>query len=535
MTQKIQKLLIAQGGELSSRIQETCSHQGVATVAIFSEADKGLSFVESASEAVCVGPGSVGDPYLNVDAILSAARHSGADTIHPGCGALAERADFADAVRDAGLTFVGPQTEVLQKAASPAEANAVAEAAGVSVVSQRLRAGARQLEVPILGDQSGNIVRLFELDCFLPEPRQKPITETPAPRLRGELRETLWEAAIKIGQLLRYQNVGTVEFVIDAQGQYFFKKINPRLPVAYRLIENTTGINLVEEQLRLAAGHALGGSQSLFPLRQDHINQHCSAIEARLCLEASTVNRPPRPVTISYFGLPMVDYAWVDSAVEAGSLVPSDHDSTLVNLIAFGASREKARLRLIDALRQLVIHGVTTNRDGLIAVLGSQPFCDAQVNSKSTESSEDVVVQRDLKLDRLTLWAAAVWTATNARERAPEIPLGFRVDWRHRDRVGLQVMLTPVGKDSVEETVQVQPALPDGDARQPFALQHDGDAVMASWEPHNQEAHQGWFTAAGHRYRAVIQAVEGRLWVSLGGRTACFQQPRRFGGQTSER
>ncbi len=431
----ITRVLVANRGEIARRVFRTCRTLGIATVAVFADPDAGAPFVAEADAAVRLPGAAAADTYLRADLIVDAARRSGADAIHPGYGFLSENADFARAVIDAGLTWVGPGPDaiaamgakiaakqlmadagvavldrldpetissadlpVLIKASAggggrgmrtvtdladlPAElAAARAEAGGAfgdeTVFCEPYLATGRHLEVQVLADDHGTVWAVGERECSIQRRHQKIIEEAPSPlaqRVEG-MRERLFDAARTAARAIGYTGAGTVEFLADDDGRFFFLEMNTRLQVEHPVTECTTGLDLVAAQLDIAAGARLAAAP---PAAHGH------AIEARLYAEDPAANWRPQTGTATCFAIPGVDVEFdvtpasaglrLDSGVGAGSVVSSHYDAMLAKVIAWAPTRSQATARLAAALAGARLHGVVTNRDLLVNVLRHKAF-----------------------------------------------------------------------------------------------------------------------------------------------------------------
>ncbi len=442
----LSKLLIANRGEIALRIIRTASRLGVTTVAVVSEPDRGAPYARLAGEVVEIGPGPAAESYLRGDRIIAAAKATGAEAIHPGYGFLAENADVAEAVRAAGLVFVGPSPEAMRRMGGKAEAKAIAAAAGVPVVpgyagarqdartlarearrigypvlikavaggggrgmrlvereedmaaaleSARREAEAsfgdgrvlleklidnpRHIEVQVFGDRHGNVVHLYERDCSLQRRNQKVIEEAPAPGMPSELRARMCEAAVACARAVEYEGAGTVEFLVEggslsAGSDWYFIEMNTRLQVEHPVTEAITGLDLVEWQLRVAAGERL-------PLVQNEIAGSGHAIEARLCAEDPAGGFLPSVGPVLRFDPPSGEGIRVDSGVEQGSIIPPYYDSMIATLIASGPDRATAIERLVQALKGTLVAGPRTNAVFLHALLTHPAFAAGRMDT----------------------------------------------------------------------------------------------------------------------------------------------------------
>ena len=403
------------------------------TVAIFSEADRESLHVRQADEAFCVGPGPVPRSYLNIPNVVSTALITGCDAIHPGYGFLAENARFAQICADHGLTFIGPRPEVIAAMGDKATAKRVMREAGVATTPgtdildtldealraaeeigypvllkataggggkgmrvvensgemERAYAGAtaeaeasfkdgrvymekliidpRHIEVQVLGDEYGNVVHLGERDCSVQKPsHQKLIEESPAPHLSDRARATLLEMAVRACKHVRYSNAGTLEFLISGDDAYFME-MNTRIQVEHPVTEMVYSVDLVKEQIRIAAGEPLGYGQTDLALRGH-------AIECRINAEDPTNGFAPQAGTLTRVLFPGGPGVRIDTHVFSGALVPPYYDSMIAKIIAFGASREAAIVRMDRALRETVVEGVNTTIDYCLQILAEPQF-----------------------------------------------------------------------------------------------------------------------------------------------------------------
>ena len=430
LARRFDKLLIANRGEIACRIIRTAKRMGVRTVAVYSDADRDALHVTLADEAVLIGPPPAKDSYLAIDGIIEAARTAGAEAIHPGYGFLSENADFAQACADAGLVFVGPSAETIRLMGSKSAAKALMESSGVPVVpgyhgedqsfatlaaaadrigypvlvkasagggGRGMRvvgkadeldeavAGAkreasaafgndqlliekyilkpRHIEVQVFGDTHGNVVSLFERECTLQRRHQKVVEEAPSVAITPERRAAMSAAARAAAQAAGYVGAGTIEFIVDDAGFYFIE-MNTRLQVEHPVTEMVTGLDLVEWQLRVAFGESL-------PPPPNEPNGH--AIEARIYAEDADKGFLPSTGTITQWREPAGAGIRVDTGFRAGDTVTPYYDALLAKLIAWGADRPQALERLVAALGEFEIAGVTTNL-AFLELLMSHPL-----------------------------------------------------------------------------------------------------------------------------------------------------------------
>jgi len=441
------KILIVNRGEIAIRVIRACKELGIRTVAVYSEADADALHVRHAEEAVLIGSPAARESYLNVEKLLAAAKESGVDAVHPGYGFLSENAEFAQAVRDAGLTFIGPPTEAICLMGDKAESKIRMKAAGVPTVPgaeglesleefrqaareigypvlvkaaaggggkgmrevwdekdlldaiesakrealnafgdetllvEKYLARARHIEFQVFGDQHGHVTHLFERECSIQRRHQKIIEETPSPLLNDDLRNRMGEAAAAAARAVNYTNAGTVEFIVDPDTrEFYFLEMNTRLQVEHPITEMVLGIDLVQWQIRAAAGEP-------FPYVPDDFCQRGHAIEARLYAEDPANGFLPSTGLIYRFVEPRGPGIRVDSGVADGSEVSHFYDPMLAKIIVQAEDRATAIQRMQAALRRTVVHGVTTNVDFLQSVLAHPDFQDAQMTTQWTEKT----------------------------------------------------------------------------------------------------------------------------------------------------
>jgi propionyl-CoA carboxylase alpha chain len=494
MSVTIQKLLVANRGEIASRVFRTCRTMDIATVAVYSDADGALPFVSDADEAVHLPGNTPAETYLRGDLLIEAARRTGADAIHPGYGFLSENAGFARECAAAGITFVGPTPdaidamgskiaakELMREAGVPVLPGAVFDSAGEpdagqlktaaaeigypvlvkaafggggrgmrivhgiddlteAVASARREAAAafgngtvflerfvespRHIEVQIVGDQAGTVVHLFERECSIQRRYQKIIEEAPSPVVDDALRAQLCQAAVTAGKAIGYVGAGTVEFVLDASGSFYFLEVNTRLQVEHPVTELITGVDLVKLQLDIAAGAPIPDEVS-----QAQISGH--AIEARLYAEDVAAGYLPTSGDVHTFEFTAADGLRIDAGFASGTRVSTFYDSMLAKVIGFGATRDDARRRLASSLSRARLHGVTTNRDLLVAILREDEFAAGAIDTGYLERHpyDELVPARGEDALAVHVLAAALADQAARRGQAPVLaglPSGFR-------------------------------------------------------------------------------------------------------------
>jgi acetyl-CoA carboxylase, biotin carboxylase subunit len=441
----VKRLLVANRGEIALRVVRAAKDLGIETVAVFSEADANAAHVRLADSAVPIGKSPVGKSYLRGDAIVEAAVEAGADAVHPGYGLLSERADFARACEAAGLTFVGPDADAIDKMGDKVAARVAADKAGVPTVPgsdgavasvdeaasiadsigypvmikaagggggrgirvvrdeaalrkqfpmasgeagkafgdprmylERFVERARHVEVQVLGDGS-DVVHLFERECSLQRRRQKVVEEALSPGISSETRAAMTTAAVDLAKAVAYRSAGTVEFLVDDEtGDFFFMEMNTRIQVEHPITEWICGVDLVAEQLRIAAGEGLR-------LAQDDIDPRGTAIEFRLTAEDPGNDFFPCPGPVERVNMPSGPWVRVDTWLEGGGEVSPFYDSLLAKVIVWGADRAEAIARSRRALSEIVVEGVKTTVPLLSAILAEEWFTTADFHTGTLE------------------------------------------------------------------------------------------------------------------------------------------------------
>lgn len=434
MSHTFDSVLVANRGEIAVRVLRSARALGYRTIAVYSEADADAPHVAMADEAVCIGAPAVGESYLNAQKVLDAALRTGAQAIHPGYGFLSENGDFARACLDAGIVFVGPSAEAidlmgnkaaakrrmldagvpcipgyqsqdqsddaLRSAASEigvplmvkaaaggggrgmrlvedlddlhtALADARSEAANAfgsgELILEKAVLRCRHVEVQVFGDSQGNVVFLGERDCSVQRRHQKVVEEAPCVVMTAELRRAMGDAAVAAAKSIHYVGAGTVEFLLDTEGSFYFLEMNTRLQVEHPVTELVTHLDLVEMQLRVAQGHTLA-------IEQPEVVLDGHAIEVRLYAEDTAKDFLPASGVVATWVPPEGEGIRVDHSLQSGQAVTPFYDPMIAKIIAWGEDRETARRRLIRALANTVVLGVTTNRQFLLDVLNKDSF-----------------------------------------------------------------------------------------------------------------------------------------------------------------
>ena len=568
-------VLVANRGEIAVRVIRTLRAMGIRSVAVFSDADAGARHVAEADIAVHIGPSAARESYLNIDAVVAAARRTGAQAVHPGYGFLSENAQFAAALRDAGIVFIGPPVGAIQTMGDKIAAKAAASAFGVPVVpgvsrpglsdddlvagaeevgfpvlvkpsaggggkgmrvvhepgqlpaavaSARREAAAafgddtlflerfvlnpRHIEVQVLADGYGNVVHLGERECSLQRRHQKVVEEAPSPLLDEATRARIGAAACDTARSVDYSGAGTVEFIVSADrpDEFFFMEMNTRLQVEHPVPEMVTGVDLVEQQVRIAAGEKLS-------IAQDDITMTGHAIEARVYAEDPGRGFLPTGGRVFDLVEPQGPGVRVDSGLACGSVIGSDYDPMLSKVIAHAADRAGALRALDRALADTAVLGVTTNIEFLRFLLADPDVTAGRLDTglldrrapgfqPATAQDRDLVAAAAYKW--LRAWPQAVadlWAAPSGWRIGHHAPTTYRLQSGERtDHVHLTG--TPAAANAVIE---------DG---RPHSLSASlaGDRLAVTFD--------------GVRTDYVVAADDGRVWLAGGDRTLAVEEVR---------
>ncbi|MDA0348002.1 MAG: acetyl-CoA carboxylase biotin carboxylase subunit [Verrucomicrobia bacterium] len=460
----INKILIANRGEIALRIVRACRELGIKTLAVYSEADEQSLHVQLADEAICIGPAAASQSYLKSDRIISAAEISDVDAIHPGYGFLSEKADFVEQCESCKIIFIGPNSSIIRNMGDKAlaiesmrkigvptvpgsngvikdvkEAVKIAESIGYPVLIKAVSGGGgkgmrvahnsvafgkefesarneaekafgdssvylekfivnpRHIEFQILADNHGNVIHLGERDCSVQRRHQKLVEEAPSPFLSEELRQEMGAVAVKAAKAVGYTNAGTIEFLVDESGNYYFIEMNTRIQVEHTVTEEVTDIDLIKEQIRIADGQHLR-----FKQEDIVINRH--AIECRINAEDPLRNFAPCPGTIGLYYPPGGHGVRLDSHIYGGYQVPPHYDSMIGKLITYGRSREIAMDRMYRALGEFIITGIKTTIPFSKAIMQDPVFRSGQATTKFVEdfierSNLDALTQSNHNLE----------------------------------------------------------------------------------------------------------------------------------------
>jgi len=469
------KVLVANRGEIAVRVMRSLREMGIASVAVYSEADRQALHVRMADEAYCVGPAASAESYLRADKILQVAKDSGAQAIHPGYGFLSENADFARACQAAGVVFIGPHPRAIVEMGEKTRARTIMEKAGVPLVPGTKAAiedaaealeisrkmgfpvlvkaaaggggkgmrrvdsaddfiaafeGARRealssfgngdvyvekyvidpkhVEIQVLADGHGNVVHLYERDCSVQRRHQKIIEETPCTTLHEETRRKMGEVAVMAAKAVDYIGAGTVEFLLDAEQNFYFLEMNTRLQVEHPITEMITGLDLVRWQVRIAAGEAL-------PFDQSGVSRRGAAIECRIYAEDPDNKFMPSPGKITYLHNPQGPGVRQDSGVYSGATVSVHYDPMISKLVVWAEDRDQAISRMKRALSEMVVAGITTNIEFHQEVLSHPGFIEGGYD---TEFVPKMLVEREKPQNQYA--EQAEWAAVIAAHRRDE-------------------------------------------------------------------------------------------------------------------
>jgi acetyl-CoA carboxylase biotin carboxylase subunit len=478
----MKKILVANRGEIAVRIIRACRDMGIPAVAIYSDADRTSLHVLEAEEALNVGPAPPLESYLNIDAVIEAARKAGADAIHPGYGFLAENSRFAARCEDEGITFIGPTSRALSLVGDKIRSRETMKAEGVPIIPGMLGKGAdfseyrtaaaemgypvlvkasaggggkgmtivrseddlagaleassrvamsafgddtvyieklierpRHVEFQVLADTYGNVVHLFERECSIQRRHQKIVEESPSTALDDSLRARMGETAVRAARVVDYTNAGTVEFLLDEDGNFYFLEVNARVQVEHPVTEFVTGVDIVREQILVASGERLGFSQ-------DELVQRGHAIECRIYAEDPRNGFLPSAGRVTLFREPSGPGVRHDCGIYAGWEVPVHYDPILSKLIVHAGDREGARRRMLRALSETAILGIETTIEYLRKIIANPAFAAGDTQTDFIErhmsdwESSDPAGDGDSDLADIALIAGALMLST---DRAP--------------------------------------------------------------------------------------------------------------------
>lgn len=435
------KILIANRGEIAVRIIRACREMGIATVAVYSEADREALHTQLADEAVCIGPAAATDSYLNMEQILSACIATKADAIHPGFGFLSENSRFVEMCEKCNITFIGPTAEMMDKMGNKSQARLTMIEAGVPVVpgtkepvydakrgavlaesigypvmikassggggkGMRIALGPddfeenfkvaqlesvrgfgdntmyiekyvqepRHIEFQIMADKYGNVVQFGERDCSIQRNHQKMIEESPSVALTPELRRRMGDASVRAAKAVHYESAGTIEFLLDKDKNFYFMEMNTRIQVEHPVTEMVSGVDLMKEMIRVAAGEPLS-------VKQEDIHLQGHAMECRINAEDPAHHFRPCPGVIEEIHLPGGNGVRIDTAAYNGYEIPPFYDSMIAKVIVHGRTRQEAIDKMRSTLGELIIDGVTTNVDFQYEILDNEDFQAGEITT----------------------------------------------------------------------------------------------------------------------------------------------------------
>ena len=435
------RVLVANRGEIAVRVIRALRGMGIPSVAVYSKEDQDSLHGRLAEERVCIGEGSSRNSYLNMDTLITVAKNTGCDAIHPGYGFLSENAQFAEKCRENDICFIGPSPEVIDGMGNKSQARAKMREAGVPVVpgslnalydvkealeeakamgfpvmikassggggkgmrecysegdfenefltAQRESANAfsddamyleklilepRHVEVQIMGDSFGNVIALGERDCSIQRNHQKLVEESPSPIVTAESRKAMMEAAVNAAKAVSYVGAGTIAFIVDQEGNFYFMEMNTRIQVEHGVTELVTDTDLVIEQIRVCAGEPLS-------MKQEEVLLRGHAIECRINAEIPEKNFMPSPGTITALHLPGGNGVRVDTAIYTGYKIPMEYDSMIAKVLVHGKDRQEAIRKMKGALEEMLVLGVETNLDFQYKIMQSEAFVEGKVDT----------------------------------------------------------------------------------------------------------------------------------------------------------
>lgn len=477
---KIKKILIANRGEIACRIIQTCKENGIISVALYSDADKKALHVMMADESIHIGNSPAKESYLDMEKIINVAKEANCDAIHPGYGFLSENWQFNKKVTEAGLIFIGPNPESMRLLGSKTESRdtmlsnnipvvpgwkskeadwqeylSQAEKIGFPVLIKAAGGGGgkgmrvvrnssdfkssfesaqrealsafsnnevfiekfienpRHIEFQVVADKFGNYIHLNERECSIQRRHQKIIEETPSVALSPELRNEMGNIAIAACRATNYDNIGTVEFLLDNTGRYYFLEVNARIQVEHPITEETTGFDLVKMQIDIAEGKELN-------IKQENVQSQGHSIECRIYAEDGNHNFMPSSGAILLLKEPKGKGIRYDSGIYEGFEVPIFYDPIMAKLIVKGANREEARLRLIEALKNNVILGVSTSIEYMLNILESDKFISGETFTDTIDKDYTQFITKERKYKEIAIAASAVKSDTRTKNEVSE-------------------------------------------------------------------------------------------------------------------
>ena len=572
-----EKILIANRGEIACRVIKTARRMGIKTVAVYSEADANARHVRLADEAVLIGPAAVKESYLVIDKIIAAARQTGAQAIHPGYGFLSENEDFCHACDEAGVVFIGPPVAAIQAMGSKSEAKKIMGAAGVPltpgyhgddqdpellkreadgigypvlikaaaggggkgmrlveraedfldllgsckreaissfgddhVLIEKYITRPRHIEIQVFGDTQGNCVYLFERDCSVQRRHQKVLEEAPAPGMTPERRAAMGQAAVDAAKAVGYVGAGTVEFIANQDGSFYFMEMNTRLQVEHPVTEMITGLDLVEWQLRVASGEPL-------PLAQEQLQIRGHALEARIYAEDPDKGFLPSTGALLHLSPPAENlHVRVDTGVEEGDEISPHYDPMIAKLIVWDQNRDRALARMLQALAEYRVVGVSNNISFLSRLTACPAFANADLDTGLIER-EKAYLFPEAKATPAEVWQVAALAELlreanrgAARARRDEDPLS---PWHARDGWRLNASAK---RDLIFRLGEEQKAVNVAYRADGYTLTVDGKSVEARGELNDRGLLR--VELDGMRMDATVVAANEKRHVFLHGR-----------------
>lgn len=466
---------MANRGEIAVRIMRTAKKLGITTVAVYSEVDKDSLHVSFADEAYYIGEQELSETYLNINKIIDVAKRYGCDAVHPGYGFMAENPAFVNACNKASITFIGPSTNAMKimgnkiearefvktlkvpltegitgsmetllsagkKIAYPLLVKAAAGGGGKgmrivynekelvdaiestsreaksyfgdeTVYIEKFIENPRHIEIQVLGDNFGNVIHLFERECSIQRRYQKIIEESPSPTLTQKVRLKMGEAAVSIGKAIGYNNAGTIEFLVDKDLNFYFLEMNTRIQVEHPVTEMVTGIDIIEEQIFIAAGNPLR-------LKQEDIKQHGHSIESRIYAEDPSNNFLPSPGKMYLFKEPGMSDIRIETGISKSTEIKSFFDPMICKLVVWDTDRELATKKMLHALNDFIIHGIKTNITYLTSLLQGDEFIQNKISTKFCDTfTPDIIEKINKEKDKIPshipLIAYALYTLNN--------------------------------------------------------------------------------------------------------------------------
>jgi 3-methylcrotonyl-CoA carboxylase alpha subunit len=590
------KILIANRGEIACRVIRTCRRLGIKTVAVYSDADKNSQHVLLADEAIHIGGPRPVDSYLRGDKILQAAKKTGAQAIHPGYGFLSENADFGRACEKAGVVFIGPTPDAIDKMGSKSAAKIIMQAAGVPVVPgyhgdnqdvsflhqqadktgypllvkavaggggkgmrlvknsgefiEQLNAAKREaksafgdevvllerfvqdphhIEFQVFGDSQGNVVHLFERECSIQRRHQKILEETPSPFVTSEMRQKMGDAAVAAAKAINYRGAGTIEFIVGSEREFFFMEMNTRLQVEHPITEMTTGQDLVEWQLRVAAGEPL-------PQKQSELKQTGHAIEVRLCAENPANNFLPETGKLNRFAIPpLSDSVRIDTGFTEGDEVGVFYDSMIAKLITYGDKRSQAIKNLQQALGETAVIGITTNIPFLEKIAFHPAFAKGDTTTAFVDNHLSDLLHKPTASEGTALFAAfakllmdedeaaKVETANHADTTSPWNSIaGWRLNSKPQRKLMLADPLSGTAHTILAETV----------VDKHYRLQHLERFVLLEYKA--SDGIKLEWSCDGKPYQARVLRHQHHITVLQNGTRFDFEQVRPYEFESAE-